>query len=583
MRLSILVFSLLSSIYLFNSHFDNKNLIKIYEISVSKIYKVDQQQSNTIIASSISPGFNGFNATACFVNAIKSATSGDTVIIDYKAGTTGVWNIEGRHPNWFDGKRGVDRVAENITIIFEQGVTLKAIDQSYDHSSGLDMLFRLENVTGWKIFGYGARFVMNNAVLPKGEFRNAIALYDCKDVLFEGLTVDGSAGDGIFIGTRTPTGFSKNITVRNMIFENHRRQGITITSAQDILVENVKFNCTWGRRPTSGLDIEPDYVTQRLTGIKFKNVEFAHNGYTGILFALSKLDNTAIPIDAELDGIYIRENWQEQGDLDPKYKKAAIVMGLGGGGGNALQGLVRFNNVLIKNERFDGIYTLKHHDAYQLVFNNLVIENVGYDNVSAAQHAIHTSRYNYDSPTPAVGNIGFNGLLIREERNMPFWQLEGDSNDGWSIDNFNINNALIISPYANERGINNTTNAEKGFGTSLNYKMVNNIPSNILNIKSNGSEVQRGSQSFFTVSRTTPDLSYPLAVEYEISGTADNMDDYDLLHGYVIIPANKTSIDIPVNARAKKDDDETLTITLRKTPNYSLGDSMEQTINIISQ
>lgn len=68
---------------------------------------------DTIIASEIAPGYNTTNATACFVNAIKSAKKGDTVIIDYKPGTNGVWNIEGRHPHWFDGNSGKDWVAED--------------------------------------------------------------------------------------------------------------------------------------------------------------------------------------------------------------------------------------------------------------------------------------------------------------------------------------------------------------------------------------------------------------------------------------------------------------------------------------
>ena len=539
-------------------------------------------QQKIIYASTVAPGYNPENSTACFVNAIKGAKKGDTVVIDKVEKSNGVWNIEGRHPNWFDGKRGIDRVADDVTLIFEKGVTLKAIDRTFDHPEGLDMLLRLENVSGWKISGYGAKFEMDNAGLQEGEFANAIALYDCNDIVIEGLHVDGSGGDGIYIGTRTKTGFSKNISVKNMIFENHRRQGTTITSAENLLFENVKLNCTWGRPPISGLDIEPDSVTQRLTDIKFKNVEFAHNGYTGILFALTKMNNTSVPIDVEFEDVYIRENWQAKGILNPDYKKAAIVMGLGGGSDSALQGSVIFSNVLIKNERFDGLYTLKHHDAYKLVFNNLVIENVGNDKVADAQHAIHTSRYGYGAPKPAVGNIMFNGLFIREDRDIPFWQMEGDDKDGWSMDNLIVNNALVVTPYAQNKGIYNATNALKGFGTSLNYRTTAIMPKNILSIESNGSKVVRGSRSSFTVTRAADKMDYPLPVEYAISGTADNMDDYDLLHGYVIIPANKSSVEIPINTRAKYDEDETLTITLIHTPNYTLGTSLKKTIHIVS-
>ena len=539
---------------------------------------------NTIIASTVSPGYNSTNATTCFVNAIKSAKQGDTVVIDNKWGSNGGWNIEGRYPNWFDGKSGRDRVADGLTLIFEKGVTLKAIDSTYDDNSGLDMLFRLENISGWKIFGYGAKFEMDNTALPDGEHRNSIALYNCKDILIEGLQVNGSGGDGIYVGTRTPTGFSENIVVRNMDFENHRRQGATITSAHNVLFQNVKFNRTRGKPPTSGVDLEPDDLKHILTDIKFKNVEFAENGYSGILFALSKLNATSTPVKVDFDEVYIIDNWREKGKLDPKYKKGAIVMGIGGGGDDALQGAVTFSNVLIENERFDGIYTVKHHDSYKLVFNDLVIQNVGAANAENARHAIHTSRYNYDLNTPAMGNIIFNGLLVREDRNVPFWQMGGDSDDGWSIDDVTIENALIVSPRVHGQAMNNTTNASKGAGTNMQYSTAAIMPKTILTIKKNTSKVVRGSKanSYFTVTRIAEALNYPLPVEYTVSGTADNMDDYDLLHGYVIIPANKSSVKIPINARAKCDDDETLTVTLINTRNYNLDNIVSQTVNIVT-
>src|SRR5690606_24233541 len=108
----------------------------------------------------------------------------------------------------------------------------------------------------------------------------------------------------------------------------------------------------------------------RFVNIMFKNVEFAHNGYTGILFALSKLNNRSVPLDVKFEGVYIFDNWKEPGILDAKYKKAALVLGMGGGASTAVQGSITFNSILIKNEKFDGIFTLRHHDSYKLVFND---------------------------------------------------------------------------------------------------------------------------------------------------------------------------------------------------------------------
>ena len=580
MKIALQLFLIIIGCFIYNYAIDANTNYNSITSNISGIRVANKPR--TVIASKVNPGYHATNATDCFINAIKTAKKGDTIVIDKVNGSDGIWRIEGRHPNWFDGRNGEDRVSNDLTIIFEEGVVLKSIDSTYRSKEGLDMLFRLENVSGWKIFGYGAKFEMNKEKIPAGEGRHSIGLYDCENILIEGLRVDGSGGDGIYIGTRSKSGYCKSITLRNMIFEHHRRQGISLISGDNICVENVKFNKTLGAQPSSGIDLEPNYKTQRLTHIKFKNIELAHNGYTGLLVALSRFNNFSIPIDVELNEIYVWDNWQDKNGSRSKYKRAGVVMGLGGGADNAVQGSVRLSNVLIKNEKFDGLFTLKHHDAYTLSFENLVIENIGISEYIGAQHAIHTSRYDYNSPTPSVGNISINGLFIREEKKKPFWLLEGDKNDGWSVDDVIIINGLVISPLQEEQGILNTTEARYGINTTFKYQNATSTPENLISIELKSKNISRGSNSFFTITRTAKDISYPLAIEYEISGTAKNMDDYDLLHGFVIIPSNSTSVDIPINTRIKNDVNKTLTITLLKTANYNLGKSFKKTLNIVS-
>ncbi len=101
---------------------------------------------DAIIASTVAPGYDAQNASEAFINALTSAEAGDTVVVDFVPGTEGVWNIEEMYPSWFDGDSGEHQVADDVTVFFEPGVTLRAMSETYDDPSGLGMLFRLENV-----------------------------------------------------------------------------------------------------------------------------------------------------------------------------------------------------------------------------------------------------------------------------------------------------------------------------------------------------------------------------------------------------------------------------------------------------
>ncbi len=541
----------------------------------------DSYPEGTVFASTVGPGYDPANASATFINALTSAEPGSTVVIDYVAGSDGVWNIEEMYPSWFDGNSGDHQVADDVTLIFEEGVTLRALSETYDDPSGLGMLLRLEDVSGWSIYGYGATLEFAQAGLTDGEFRNNIGLYDCTNIHIEGLIVDGSGGDGLLVGTRTQTGYSENISVKNVRFVNHRRQGTTLVSVSGFLSENVKLNRTSYRPPNSGIDFEPNYDTQRLDDITFTNSELAYNDYTGILFAFAHQSGPSVDFDITFNDTYIHDNWQADGDEVNGYSRAAIVMGNAGGASEASanQGHITFNRLLIRDEEYSGLFTVKHGLSYQLNFNDWVIDNIGNRNVENDRFPIFTNRYDYGSTLPPQGRLAITGLLVVEDRDEPFFRLAGSSADNWSIDNMTISDARIVTPYTGE-GIDNVQNKTLGPGTSLDFTQDTTAPPTSLSVSVGAETVARGSATSVTVTRSSRDVTYPLAVDYTIAGTADNFDDFDGLHGFVIIPANSTSTTIPIVARDKCGMRETVTITLSESNRYDVdaADSVSVTL-----
>ena len=134
----------------------------------------------------------------------------------------------------------------------------------------------IQNVSNFTLSAYGARVKMwredyndSKHYKPSGD-RHGIMIAGASNVLVEGVTVDGSGGDGIIIGVRKcaedgtePACMrrermglypqSRNIIVRDSTFTANRRQGMTVESAENLLVSNCLFNSTG----SEGLGTDP--------------------------------------------------------------------------------------------------------------------------------------------------------------------------------------------------------------------------------------------------------------------------------------------------------------------------------------
>jgi parallel beta-helix repeat protein len=93
------------------------------------------------------------------------------------------------------------------------------------------------------------------------------------------ITVADSWGDGVLVGTTS--GWRKftpvsNITLNRVTATNSRRQGLTITGANQVYVVNSDFNGSNGTAPQAGIDIEPQTLGTA-TSIRIENSGFSDN------------------------------------------------------------------------------------------------------------------------------------------------------------------------------------------------------------------------------------------------------------------------------------------------------------------
>lgn len=149
-------------------------------------------------------------------------------------------------------------LSSNTNLVLNGSISLLPNNlSSYSIIKGVDK----ENI---KISG-GGRLIgdLQNHLGDTGEWGFGISFTGCKTVSITNIDSSYMWGDGLYIGASDDTKeetLSQNIQVNNCKFEYNRRQGISITGAVDVFVNNCYFFNTGrinGTNPKAGLDIEP--------------------------------------------------------------------------------------------------------------------------------------------------------------------------------------------------------------------------------------------------------------------------------------------------------------------------------------
>ena len=118
----------------------------------------------------------------------------------------------------------------------------------------------------------------NNA----GEHGMGVMVMRSQNIYIDGVTAIDGWGDGAYVG-----GHSKTVRFCNFTADNNRRQGLSITAADDVIVENSVFKNTNGFEPRSGIDLEPN-ADEVVSNVTIRNSTFTGNEGWGIQLAMPK-------------------------------------------------------------------------------------------------------------------------------------------------------------------------------------------------------------------------------------------------------------------------------------------------------
>lgn len=109
------------------------------------------------------------------------------------------------------------------------------------------------------------------------EWGMGINIMQSKDVSISGVYITKCTGDGIYIsgGSEPSVGIydnaSRNVTVRNVVCDDNRRQGLSIIHVDGLIVRDCSFvntGCTESTPPSAGIDIEPNVSDNRNMSVR---------------------------------------------------------------------------------------------------------------------------------------------------------------------------------------------------------------------------------------------------------------------------------------------------------------------------
>ena len=101
-----------------------------------------------------------------------------------------------------------------------------------------------------------------------GEWGVGVEILNSKNIKIDGINILNCWGDCVYVGDD-----SKQICLSNLNIDNGRRQGISIVSVDNIVVENCIIRNISGTAPEYGIDIEPN-KEQSIDNVSINNIKF---------------------------------------------------------------------------------------------------------------------------------------------------------------------------------------------------------------------------------------------------------------------------------------------------------------------
>ena len=197
------------------------------------------------------------------------------------------------------------QLASNQEIVFAKGVVVQAKRGAFKGAG--DSLFsaaRKKNIT---LTGHGATLKMwkqdydDKTQYKHAEWRHVLNLHSCSRVRVTGLTLADSGGDGIYLGVAQQGVPCSDVVIKDVACVNNYRQGISVISARNLLIENCVLKDTGGTAPMAGIDFEPNHPSEELSNCVMRNCVSENNRGDAYVLYLRPMRAESKPISIRIE------------------------------------------------------------------------------------------------------------------------------------------------------------------------------------------------------------------------------------------------------------------------------------------
>ena len=346
-------------------------------------------------------------------------------------------------------------VRSNSEIVFEEGVELLA--KRGEFLPVMDALMTLEGVTNVVLrgLGKGATFRMwgddyRQPPYKHSEWRHALNLLSVRQVTVENLTFRASGGDGIYLGEKV--GPNVDVVVRDCVCDANHRQGISVITARNLLIERTTLKNTRGTDPETGIDFEPNGQTQELVNCLVRDCTIERNAHVGCWFNLSHFTDMTKPVSVTLENCRILGN-----------EGSAFMLGLNSAAPDERLprgGFIRVKNCTLGGKGPAALFSTKLRGCVDTTFEDCVFDRCcsGHPNQPDVAFLVFDRQKAYDD------GIAFRNVTIRQGREREWF---GAANRPWVEPPTAISgNVTVVSPAGTKREKLDATWIRKHFAAS---------------------------------------------------------------------------------------------------------------------
>lgn len=160
-------------------------------------------------------------------------------------------------------KKGL-MIPSNKILFFQKESQLKFLGPADSRKSDILKIYNSSNVKIYNLSIVGSRYRKIN---QKGEWSAGVAILNSKNIGIYNFKIEKTFGDGIIIADK-----SSKVVIKNGWIDTARRDGISITSADDVSISNVLISNTYGTLPQCGIQIEPNFYSDDIKNINISNI-----------------------------------------------------------------------------------------------------------------------------------------------------------------------------------------------------------------------------------------------------------------------------------------------------------------------